>query len=112
MVKATTTQQDWVDAAYSAFLADGLAAVRVEPLARVLGATKGSFYWHFADRAALVGAVVERWEAQETDAVIALAEAGGTPAQRSRGVVRGGRADAAHARDRAALHAGRGRGCR
>lgn len=82
MVKATTTQQDWVDAAYSAFLADGLAAVRVEPLARVLGATKGSFYWHFADRAALVGAVVERWEAQETDAVIALAEAGGTPAQR------------------------------
>ncbi|UJP40063.1 TetR/AcrR family transcriptional regulator [Cellulomonas palmilytica] len=77
MVKASTTKQAWLDAAYDTFRRDGLAAVRVEPLARSLGATKGSFYWHFADRAELVAAVVARWEDEHTDAVIALAQTGG-----------------------------------
>ncbi|MBT0994028.1 TetR/AcrR family transcriptional regulator [Cellulomonas sp. DKR-3] len=82
MVKPSTTKQAWVDAAYAVFLRDGLHAVRVEPLARAVGATKGSFYWHFADRPELVRAVVERWEAAQTDAVIELAETGGTPRER------------------------------
>lgn len=77
MVKASTSRQAWLDAAYATFQRDGLAAVRVEPLARALGATKGSFYWHFADRAELVAAVVARWEEERTDATIALAQAGG-----------------------------------
>ena len=54
MVKASTSKQAWLDAAYATFRSEGLAAVRVEPLARSLGATKGSFYWHFHDRAELV----------------------------------------------------------
>ncbi len=82
MVKASTTRQAWVDAAYTTFRDDGLAAVRVEPLARALGATKGSFYWHFADRAELVSAVVARWEEERTDATIALAQTGGDARQR------------------------------
>ncbi|HEX2655613.1 MAG TPA: TetR/AcrR family transcriptional regulator, partial [Xanthobacteraceae bacterium] len=39
----------------------GLEAVRIEPLAKVLGITKGSFYWHFADRRALLDAVLVHW---------------------------------------------------
>lgn len=74
---------DWVDAAYDCFTDGGLAAVRVEVVARRLGTSKGSFYWHFADRAALVNAVVERWEARETERFIAAAEAlGGTAQER------------------------------
>ncbi|SBS69857.1 TetR/AcrR family transcriptional regulator [uncultured Microbacterium sp.] len=64
-------RDEWVDAAYTVFQTDGLAAVRVEAVARVLGSTKGSFYWHFADRRALLLAVLERWEQLETDGVIA-----------------------------------------
>ena len=41
-----------------------MAAVRVEAIARRLGATKGSFYWHFTDRAALLDALLEWWETE------------------------------------------------
>lgn len=61
------TADAWVTAAYERFRLEGLAGVRVEAVARDLGATKGSFYWHFTDRRALVAAVMERWEYEETD---------------------------------------------
>ncbi|BDZ41464.1 hypothetical protein GCM10025865_07630 [Paraoerskovia sediminicola] len=64
----------WVDAAYDAFASAGLEAVKVEPVARALGATKGSFYWHFTDRQALVDAVLARWET-ETEEIISEVEA-------------------------------------
>ena len=40
-----------------------------------LGATKGSFYWHFTDRPALVEAVLEEWERRDTDHLIERASA-------------------------------------
>ncbi|UZN04030.1 TetR/AcrR family transcriptional regulator [Cellulomonas sp. S1-8] len=76
------TREQWIDAAATAFHADGLAAVRVEAVARTLGVTKGSFYWHFDDRRALVDAVVARWETEQTEDVIARTGAEGTPADR------------------------------
>ena len=44
-----------------ALAADGIDAVRVEPLAKALAVTKGSFYWHFADRRALIDAMLSHW---------------------------------------------------
>lgn len=76
------TPTAWVDAAYAVFEAEGLRAVRVETLARGLGSTKGSFYWHFASRTELIGAVMARWESRETDDVIAIAERPGEPRDR------------------------------
>jgi AcrR family transcriptional regulator len=53
-----------------AVMADGgLAAVAVEPLAERLGTTKGSFYWHFSNRDALLTAALERWEQVYTTAI-------------------------------------------
>lgn len=46
----------------------------IEPIAARLGATKGSGYWHFAGRAALVDATLERWEHEHTELVIAEIE--------------------------------------
>ena len=48
--KKTLTAEDWARAALEAIAEDGVTAVAVEPLARSLGVTKGSFYWHFANR--------------------------------------------------------------
>jgi len=65
------TRDDWITAALGAIADGGLAAVGVEPLAVRLGATKGSFYWHFKDRDALLEAAIRRWEKETTTDVIA-----------------------------------------
>ncbi|MBB5786529.1 AcrR family transcriptional regulator [Jiangella mangrovi] len=64
------TRDDWADAALAAIAEGGLAAVAVEPLAVGLGTTKGSFYWHFANRDALLDAALARWEERTTTDVI------------------------------------------
>lgn len=79
---ARLTRDDWIEGAYARFSESGLDAVAVEPIARGLGATKGSFYWHFADRADLVDAVLARWERNETEAVIGLVEEHQSPRER------------------------------
>jgi AcrR family transcriptional regulator len=68
-------RQVWVQTALDAIAEGGLAAVAVVPLAKQLGVTKGSFYWHFANREALVGAALAEWEQSHTAAVIAEIEA-------------------------------------
>jgi AcrR family transcriptional regulator len=65
------SRTDWVNAALAAIAEDGLAAVAVEPLAQRLGASKGSFYWHFENRDALLTAALAHWEEQYTAAVTA-----------------------------------------
>jgi len=65
----------WTETAMH-FLADqGIEGVRVERLADALGVTKGSFYWHFADRRALLGSVLDQWERRATLEVIDTVEA-------------------------------------
>lgn len=79
------TAQDWADAALAAMRrGGGLAAVAIEPLAATLGATKGSFYWHFPNRDALVAAALERWEELATEAVIAAVARQSDPEARIR----------------------------
>ncbi|MCK9793047.1 TetR/AcrR family transcriptional regulator [Isoptericola sp. 4D.3] len=80
---ASLSASDWVRAAARRLAADGVDAVRVEPLARDLGVSKGSFYWHFADRAALLDAVLEHWRTVGTAGVITrVEEASDDPADR------------------------------
>jgi CubicO group peptidase (beta-lactamase class C family)/AcrR family transcriptional regulator len=60
------SRHDWLRAARLALLHRGPEGVRVEPLARALGVTKGSFYWHFADRQALLEELLAEWESETT----------------------------------------------
>jgi AcrR family transcriptional regulator len=62
----TLAPDDWTNAALAAIAEGGTGRIAVEALARELGTTKGSFYWHFKNRDALVDAALARWE--ETDA--------------------------------------------
>ncbi|NKF20781.1 TetR/AcrR family transcriptional regulator [Solimonas marina] len=69
--RQSLTADAWAEAALDAIANGGLDAVAVEPLARRLGVTKGSFYWHFANRDALLRAALARWEQAETDDIVA-----------------------------------------
>lgn len=64
------TRDDWTRAALFALAVRGTAGVAVEPLAVALGATKGSFYWHFANRDELVRSALALWEREGTDEII------------------------------------------
>lgn len=86
--RATLTRDDWVEAATDWVAEHGVAALAVEPLARALGVTKGAFYWCFANRDELLLAVLERWEAQGTQAIIALVEQVPDSAQQARELIR------------------------
>lgn len=60
---ATLTSRDaWLDRGLQRLAAGGPDAVKIEPIARELGVTKGSFYWHFANRGALLGEILDTWE--------------------------------------------------
>jgi len=76
---ATLSASDWIRAATARLGEGGVDAVRVEPLAQVLGVSKGSFYWHFDNREALLRAVLQAWEERGTDAVITQVDDGGAP---------------------------------
>jgi AcrR family transcriptional regulator len=73
---------DWANAALDVIADDGVAAVAVEPLARRLGVTKGSFYWHFPSREALLAAALDQWEAMEQATVFGKLEAFPEPRER------------------------------
>ena len=71
-------------AALFAIADGGAAAVAVEPLAARLGATKGSFYWHFPNREQLIVEALELWEREGTDDVIAELAPVSDPVERLR----------------------------
>jgi AcrR family transcriptional regulator len=74
------SEADWVDAGLVALGREGQTGIRVERLARALGATKGSFYWHFRDRSALESAILDVWDERSTAAILAQV-AGPEPAE-------------------------------
>jgi AcrR family transcriptional regulator len=80
-------REDWIGAALDALADGGVRALAIERLAKRVGATRGSFYWHFQDRAELLQAALERWERENTSELIPDAEAIGDPAERLRFVI-------------------------
>ncbi|MBD9479472.1 TetR/AcrR family transcriptional regulator [Pseudoxanthomonas sp. PXM02] len=81
---ARLSADDWAQAALDLIAEQGVSAVAVEPLARRLGVTKGSFYWHFPSRDALLQAALERWEVVEQESVFGNLEKVPDPRERLR----------------------------
>lgn len=78
------SREQWLEAALAALGEGGLSALAVEPLARRLGVTKGSFYSHFESLDAYLAAVLGYWERAATEQVIERLEAVALPAERLR----------------------------
>jgi AcrR family transcriptional regulator len=76
-----TPRKSWIDEGLRALAAGGPDAVRIDLLARALGVTRGGFYWHFDDRRALLGEILDAWERVSVDEVIARVESEGGDAR-------------------------------
>jgi len=76
-----TPRRQWIDEGLRALAAGGPDAVRIEPLAKALGVSRGGFYWHFEDRPALLGEMLDTWERAATDEVIERVERQGGDAR-------------------------------
>jgi AcrR family transcriptional regulator len=105
MVDATTSfamdrldRSRWIAAAFDALCDVGVEGVRINPLCAALEVTKGSFYWHFESREALLHAMLEAWERRGTEEIIAAVDGShGAAGDRLRLLIRTAFADTSRA---------------
>jgi AcrR family transcriptional regulator len=67
--------RDWLDQGLKALAASGHTALKAEPLAKAMGVSRGSFYWHFADIGAFHAAILKHWREVAAERIIANVEA-------------------------------------
>jgi AcrR family transcriptional regulator len=63
--------KDWLDQGLKTLAESGFTALKAEPLAKAIGVSRGSFYWHFADIGAFHAALLEHWRDVAAEQVIA-----------------------------------------
>jgi len=85
---AEIAEAEWIAAARELLITEGVAAIKVDRLARRLGVTRGGFYWRFAGLPALLEAVLADWRDTNSVAVLAALEGPGSPRQRFQDLMR------------------------
>lgn len=68
--RASLTPESWIEGATELLVDKGIDSVRVDVLAKILGVTRGSFYWHFRDRDDLLKSVLKAWRDAATEQLI------------------------------------------
>jgi len=68
------TAQAWIDFALVTLAREGFETLKADVLARKLGVSRGSFYWHFEDIEAFHARVIQQWRQVATEAIIADVE--------------------------------------
>jgi AcrR family transcriptional regulator len=82
-------RDDWLDAGLAALRDQGPRALKAEPLARAMGTTKGSFYWHFEDVPDFHRALLSMWEETAQTALSKAQSGAGTATSRLRHAAQG-----------------------
>jgi len=78
-----TPRAAWIEAGLRALAAGGPDTVRIEPLAKSLGVTRGGFYHQFESRQALLEEMLDTWEKESIDDVLEQVESeGGDPREK------------------------------
>jgi AcrR family transcriptional regulator len=67
--------RDWLDRGLKTLAESGFTALKAEPLAKAMGVSRGSFYWHFADIGAFHAAILKHWREVAAEQIIADVEA-------------------------------------
>jgi AcrR family transcriptional regulator len=66
----STTREDWIAAALEILITQGAGEVKVLTLAQRMGCSRSNFYWFFKDREALLEALLDHWQARNTQAIV------------------------------------------
>lgn len=61
---------NWIDAGLAALQSSGFGALKADTLAKQMGVTRGSFYWHFMDLDAFHEAVLQRWRSVALERIV------------------------------------------
>src|SRR6266481_2421615 len=72
------TARDWLRQGLKTLARSGFTALKAEPLAKALGVSRGSFYWHFASLGAFHAAILKHWRDVAAEQIIANLEAAST----------------------------------
>ena len=67
--------RDWLDQGLKTLAKSGFTALKAEPLAKAMGVSRGSFYWHFKDIGAYHAAILKHWREVAAEQIIANLEA-------------------------------------
>jgi AcrR family transcriptional regulator len=82
LVTKRLTAQDWIGFGLKALAREGLEALKADVLARKLGVSRGSFYWHFRDLDDFHARVIQHWRQAATEAIISDLEQYGSREER------------------------------
>jgi AcrR family transcriptional regulator len=74
-VTGQLSAKDWLDQGLRTLAKSGFTALKAEPLAKAMGVSRGSFYWHFADVDAFHAAILQHWREVAVEQIIAGIEA-------------------------------------
>jgi len=82
MSKTRLSPDSWIDAGLRALDSRGPSSLKAETLARILGTTKGSFYWHFKDIADFNAQLAKDWKRRAATSLVAALESSAPVAER------------------------------
>jgi len=68
--KTGLSRQRWLELAMETMSRESKSKFNVDSLIKAMPVSKGSFYWHFKNRAEFLAALVEYWELSDTEYVI------------------------------------------
>src|SRR3954466_13987680 len=69
------SREDWLNRGLKILAQNGFTALKADPMAKALGVSRGSFYWHFADIGAFHAAILKHWREVARRRIIANLEA-------------------------------------
>ncbi len=79
---AKSSKSDWLDFALTALISKGPDALKIEPLCKLKGVSKGSFYHHFKNRADFIDQLMLYWFEKMTLNFITQANMQSSPMER------------------------------
>jgi AcrR family transcriptional regulator len=78
----TLSTRDWLDAAKTLLIREGVESVKIDRIARECGVTRGGFYWRFRGRSDLLAQLLEEWSRTNTAPLLDVLAAEGPVSER------------------------------